>query len=81
MAAKRHPRDRNTLQGKFARRLRELRLERGLSQMDMVRDHGFTLSHFQKLERGTLDPRLSTVFALAEALEVAPGELLEFGDA
>lgn len=51
-----------------------------MSQMDLVRDHGWTLSHYQKLERGTLDPRLSTILALAEALDVDPGELLNFDE-
>lgn len=51
-----------------------------MSQMDFVRDHGWTLSHVQKLERGVLDPRLTTIIALAAALEVEPGELLEFSD-
>jgi transcriptional regulator with XRE-family HTH domain len=73
---RRHPRDADTVQGGFARRLRALRIERGLSQMDMVRDHGWSLSHYQKLERGVVDPRLSTILALAEALGVEPGKLL-----
>ena len=48
--------------------------------MDMVRDHGWSLSHYQKLERGTLDPRITTVVALAESFGVEPSELLDFGD-
>lgn len=80
VAKRRHPREGNTVQAKFARRLRALRLDRGLSQMDMVRDHGWSLSHYQKLERGTLDPRLTTVFALAAAFDVEAGELLEFDE-
>ncbi len=51
-----------------------------MSQMDFVRDHGWSLSHFQKLERGVLDPRLTTLVALAEALEVELGQLLDFSD-
>ena len=51
-----------------------------MSQMDFVRDHGFSLSNYQKLERGTLDPRLTTVIALEEALDVSPAELLEFDE-
>lgn len=48
--------------------------------MDMVRDHGWSLSHYQKLERGTLDPRITTVVALAAALGVEPSDLLELDD-
>ena len=80
MAPRRHPRQASTVQARFARRLRELRQTKGLSQMDMVRDHGWSLSHFQKLERGVVDPRLTTIVALAEALGVDPRELLELDD-
>ena len=50
---------------------RRLRLRRGLSQLDMVRHHDFALSHYQKLERGDLDPRLSTLRRLADAFGVS----------
>ena len=47
-----------TLNERLGRRCRALRDERKISQMDM---HGFSLSHYQKIERGVLDPRLSTL--------------------
>jgi len=37
---------------------------------------GLHMTEISRLERGTRDPRLSTVVRLARALEVAPGELL-----
>jgi transcriptional regulator with XRE-family HTH domain len=61
----------------FGRRCRELRLKRGLSQLDMVRYHDFSLSHYQKLERGDLDPRLSTLKKLAVAYRVTLVELVK----
>jgi transcriptional regulator with XRE-family HTH domain len=54
-----------------------LRHQAGLSQLDMVRDHGFTLSHYQKLERGALDPRLCTLRRLATAFGVSVSTLVE----
>lgn len=48
-----------------------------MSQMDLVRDHGFSLSHYQKIERGVLDPRLSTLKAIAKAFDVPVSELVE----
>jgi transcriptional regulator with XRE-family HTH domain len=66
------------LQARLARRLRELRDEHGLSQMDMVRDYGWSLSHYQKLERGVLDPRITTLERLAEeAYGLTLAELLD----
>lgn len=57
-------------------RVRGLRVRSGLSQLDMVRDHGFSLSHYQKIERGTLDARLSTLHRMATAFGVSLSELL-----
>ena len=58
------------LQVRFGRRCRVLRRRRKLSQMDMVRHHGWDLSHYQRVERGALDPKLSTMARLAEAFDV-----------
>jgi transcriptional regulator with XRE-family HTH domain len=71
MAAKLSPQER------LARRIREIRKAKGMSQMDLVRDHEWTLSHFQKIERGTLDPRFSTLLKLADCFGVTVAELLE----
>lgn len=62
---------------RFGKRCRELRHRAGLSQMDMVRQFEFSLSHYQKIERGGLDPRLSTLMKLAEAYDVAVSDLLK----
>ena len=60
----------------FAENLRRRRLEAGLSQMQLSDLSGLHMTEISRLERGTRDPRLSTVVRLARALEVAPGELL-----
>jgi transcriptional regulator with XRE-family HTH domain len=62
---------------RLGKRCKQLRKERGLSQLDMVRDYGFSLSHYQKVERGALDARLSTLQRLAEAYGVNLSELLK----
>ena len=64
-------------QRRFGRHCRALRHQAGLSQLDMVREHGFSLSHYQKLERGVLDPRLSTLHKLALAFGVPLARLVE----
>ena len=65
------------VQKRLGARLKALRAESGMSQMDLVRDHGWTLSHYQKLERGVLDCRLTTLEALAASFEVSLADLLE----
>lgn len=65
------------LLARIGQRCKALRHKAGLSQLDMVRSHDFSLSHYQKIERGDLDPRLSTLKRLATAFGVTVSELLE----
>lgn len=62
---------------RLGKRCRALRHESGLSQLDMVRSHDFSLAHYQKIERGDLDPRVSTLRKLANAYNVTLSELLK----
>lgn len=62
---------------RFGKRCRLLRHDAGLSQLDMVREHGFSLSHYQKIERGTLDPRLSTMNKIAKSFGISLSELVK----
>ena len=66
-----------SLKGRLGKRVREVRTSLGLSQMDLVRQHDWTLSHYQKIERGDLDPRLSTVVKLAESFGITVAKLLD----
>jgi transcriptional regulator with XRE-family HTH domain len=67
-----------SLEERFGKRCRKLRLQAGLSQLDMVREHGFSLSHYQKIERGTLDPRLSTLVRIAKSFGISVSDLVNF---
>jgi transcriptional regulator with XRE-family HTH domain len=58
-------------------RCRALRQKRGLSQLDVVRHFDFSLSHYQKIERGVLDPRLSTLAKLADVYGVSLSVMLK----
>lgn len=58
-------------------RCRELRKKRKLSQLDVVRQFEFSLSHYQKIERGELDPRFTTLRKLAEVYDVSLSVLLK----
>ena len=53
-----------------------MRAKLGISQMDMVRHHGFTLSHYQRIERGK-DVRIETVAKVARAFGLTLSQLLE----
>jgi transcriptional regulator with XRE-family HTH domain len=70
------PAEHEALQKRIGERCRTLRKRRHLSQMDIVRRFDFTLSHYQKIERGDLDPRLSTLKKLADCFGVTLASLL-----
>ncbi len=65
------------LQLRLGQRCRAVRKRKGMSLMDVIKNNELTLSHLQKIERGTLDPRLSTLAKLAEAYEVTLSTLLK----
>jgi transcriptional regulator with XRE-family HTH domain len=57
--------------------LRQLRVERALSQQDLERMTNITQSTISNLEQGNRPARLSTIRKLAEALNVEPRELMK----
>jgi transcriptional regulator with XRE-family HTH domain len=61
----------------FGQRLRELRAEHGVSQDDLSRRTDVHSTAIGRLERGSREPRLSTILRLARGLDVEPGELLD----
>ncbi len=66
------------LQKKIAYRLRTLREAAGLSQQDVAERAKLSLSLIAKMEQGRkADPRASTLLALAGALGIRAGQLIE----
>ena len=66
------------LSKKIAYRLRTLREAAGLSQQEVADKSELSLSLIAKMEQGRkADPRASTILALAGALGVRPGQLIE----
>jgi transcriptional regulator with XRE-family HTH domain len=61
----------------FARKLRETRQARGLSQERLARRAGLAIDTVHKIEHCKRSPRLDTILLLAGALEVEPAELLK----
>lgn len=56
--------------------LRRLRLERGMTQEVLGMEAGTQRKHVSALELGDKQPTLTTIFALARALHVPPGRVL-----
>lgn len=64
----------------IGRRVRAIRGERGLSARTVAAAAQISPSLLSGIERGTASPSLVSLVAIAEALGVRPGELLERGD-
>ncbi len=61
-------------------KLRRLRLERALTQMDLSGMTGLSVDAISRLENELRSAQVSTVRRLAEALRVEPRELLKTQD-
>lgn len=62
---------------KFGERIKELRLERKLSQMDVGAALNIDRENVRKYEKGLQEPKLSTVIKFAKIFNVSYDELLE----
>jgi transcriptional regulator with XRE-family HTH domain len=63
---------------KFGKRIKELRLERKLSQMDVGAALNIDRENIRKYEKGIQEPKLSTVIKFARVFDVTFNELLNF---
>jgi transcriptional regulator with XRE-family HTH domain len=61
----------------MGKRVRQLRLRRGMTQEDMT-EHGFTIRHYQRIEVGR-SITVVTIWKLAQALGVPPRSILPPG--
>jgi transcriptional regulator with XRE-family HTH domain len=62
----------------FGQQLKKIRESKGLSQFKAAEKSGMEAGNFGKYESGRREPGLKTLFTIAAALEIKPGELLEF---
>ncbi len=65
-----------TLQESFGTVLRQLRVEKGLSQEALALESGLDRTFVSMLERGLRQPTLSSLFALAEALRIPASRIV-----
>lgn len=59
----------------LATRIKELRQERGWTQMQMMRDFGYHLSHWQNIESGR-KMSLETMLRVANTFDISLDELI-----
>lgn len=61
----------------FGQRVRELRIGRGMKQIELANRADFNLSYITRLERGETEPGLGLVVKIANALGVPAHELVQ----
>jgi transcriptional regulator with XRE-family HTH domain len=61
----------------LAKRLKELRAKKKLTQCLLAKKAGLTLAYIGRLETGHYDPQLSTLRKLAKVLGVTISDLVE----
>jgi len=62
----------------FGKRLRQLRLKKGITQEILSEDAGIGKNQVGLIERGQINVTISTIKKLAKNLGVHPKELLDF---
>jgi transcriptional regulator with XRE-family HTH domain len=59
-------------------RIREVRTRQGLSQEGLANEADIPLSQIGRIERGENNPTVSTLYVIAQALQVNLTELVDF---
>ncbi|MFA5668229.1 MAG: helix-turn-helix domain-containing protein [Balneolaceae bacterium] len=62
----------------FTENIKHHRISRGLSQEKLAEIADVSLRTIQRLESGESEPRGDTVIRIAKALDIAPGDLLQY---
>jgi len=60
----------------FGEALREVRKQRGISQMDLFLETGIDRTYISAVERGIQSPTIRMIVRLAKSLNIRPSELV-----
>jgi transcriptional regulator with XRE-family HTH domain len=66
---------RNSVDQALGVKVRRARVKRGETQEDVARRAGLTVAAYARIERGSADPKWTTVTSIAEALDVSLARL------
>ncbi len=61
----------------FGKHLRRVRIANGLSQEDLANDADIPINQIGRIERGEINPSLSTLNSIAKALQLKLNQLFE----
>lgn len=66
------------LNKKLAKRLKQLRQEKGLTLEKLAYENGLAKGNLSEIEKGKIDPKLSTLARIASGLDIPLRDLLDF---
>ncbi|HIP72420.1 MAG TPA: XRE family transcriptional regulator [Anaerolineae bacterium] len=66
------------LRQQFAKRLKELRQQKGMTQEELATSSKLSISFIRALEQNVHSPSLTSIELLAKALSVEPKDLFDF---
>lgn len=66
--------------GKVGKRIRTIRLSRGITQEKLAELADLSPQHMNRIEKASRNTSVEAIYRIAEALEVAPDELLHGAD-
>jgi transcriptional regulator with XRE-family HTH domain len=66
------------LRQQFAKRLKSLRRQKGITQEDLAKHSGLSTSFIRSLEQGKYAPSFESLESIARALEISVKELFVF---
>ncbi len=61
-------------------RLRDIRKKKAMTQEDVADKAGIVVSQVGRIERGKLNPSISTIFVIALAMDIEPKDLFDFDE-
>lgn len=67
-----------TINERFGQRVKKLREQRKMSQLELAQKAKLDLTTINEIENGNRDPMLKTIWKIANALEVELSELFDF---
>lgn len=62
----------------FGKHLKIVRMEKGLSQENLANDADIPINQIGRIERGEINPSLSTINSIAKALNIKLYDLMKF---
>ncbi len=66
------------IKSEFGKRVRDLRLKKGITQSDLAQKMGVDLRQIQRIENAEINTSLVSIYKLIIALDVNPNELFGF---